>query len=91
MVDIRPDLLDNAMQKIQRSLGRKFKKNITESGNTLSEYVNDVLSRIHVTTDVIRAVQQADLVIEAIVENMKLKQTLFSVIDKVTLKMLYIE
>ena len=91
MVDIRPDLLDNAMQKIQRSLGRKFKKNITESGNTLSEYVNDVLSRIQVTTDVIRAVQQADLVIEAIVENMKLKQTLFSVIDKVTLKMLYIE
>ena len=48
-----------------------------------TEFVNNTLSRIHMQTDLEEAVKNTDLVIEAIVENMDIKQEIFSRIDKV--------
>ena len=48
-----------------------------------TEFVNATMSRIKMNTDSEDACKQTDLVIEAIVENIKIKQELFSRLDKV--------
>ena len=49
-----------------------------------SEFVQKVLGNLSAGTDTEGAVAQSDLVLEAIVENMKIKQELFARLDKVT-------
>lgn len=47
------------------------------------EFVQKVLKNISTSTDAASVVQGTDLVVEAIVENLKVKQSLFSTLDKV--------
>lgn len=54
-------------------------------------YVKDALQRIETSTDVQAAVQHADLVIEAIVENMDVKKNLFSSLDKAAPKYAFLD
>ena len=49
-------------------------------------YVTDALQRIETSTDAQAAAQHADLIIEAIVENMDVKKNLFRSLDKVAPK-----
>lgn len=46
-------------------------------------YISDVMSHLTLQTDANAAVKSADLVIEAIVENLDVKRKLFESLDKV--------
>ena len=54
-----------------------------EDAEAASKFISDSLARVTMTTDTLSAVKDADLVIEAIVENLAVKQKLFKAIDEV--------
>jgi len=77
--DISDELLYEAKAKIQKSLDRGIQKNkISESDKT------KILGRITTTTDLKKAVLDADLVIEAVPENIELKKQIFNQLDEHT-------
>jgi len=43
--------------------------------------LNDTLARLSISTDAVEACKQSDLVVEAIIENLKIKKTLFEALD----------
>lgn len=46
------------------------------------EFIKKIVQKLSTSTDAESAVQGSDLVVEAIVENLKIKQDLFSRLDK---------
>ncbi|MGA3107880.1 MAG: 3-hydroxyacyl-CoA dehydrogenase NAD-binding domain-containing protein [Candidatus Bathyarchaeia archaeon] len=77
MRDIEQRFVDNGMKMIKDSLQRFVKKgNITEAES------KEILNRIHPTLDLKQAVQNADLVIEAVTENPPLKKAVLAEADK---------
>lgn len=58
------------------------KKKWSLSQKAQQTYINDVLSHLTLQTDAVAAVKSADLVIEAIVENLDIKKKLFASLDK---------
>jgi len=77
MCDIEQRFVDNGMRMINDSLARFVKK------ETLSENEStEILSRIHPTLDLREAVQNADLVIEAVTENPALKKAVLADVGK---------
>jgi len=76
MRDIEQRFIDNGMNMIRDSLQRFLKKDqITE------QQMNEILARIHPTLDLKEAVSDADLIIEAVPENVELKKTMFHEVD----------
>jgi 3-hydroxybutyryl-CoA dehydrogenase len=76
MRDIDQKFIDSGMKMIRDSLQRFLKKSlITE------QEMNSVLARIHPTIDIKEAVSDADLVIEAVPENVELKKAMFREVD----------
>ena len=73
MRDIEQRFIDNGMKMIQDSLQRYMKK-----GNISDQDANQVMSRIHSTLDLKEAVQNADVVIEAVTENPSLKKSVLA-------------
>ena len=77
MRDIEQRFIDNGMKMIKDSLQRFVKKGtLTESEST------EILGRIHPTLDMKEAVQNVDLVIEAVTENPPLKKSVIAEADK---------
>ena len=77
MRDIEQRFIDNGMKMIQDSVQRFVKK------GTMSEAdAKVVFSRIHTTLDLKEAVQNADLVIEAVTENPTLKKSVLADADR---------
>ncbi|WP_066871513.1 3-hydroxybutyryl-CoA dehydrogenase [Clostridium mediterraneense] len=75
--DIKQEFVDRGIAGIEKSLTRLVsKEKITE------EAKNDMLSRISGTVDMEMA-KDCDLVIEAAVENMDIKKSIFSELDKI--------
>lgn len=75
--DIKQEFVDRGITGIEKSLTRLVsKEKITE------EAKNDILSRISGTVDMEMA-KDCDLVIEAAVENMDIKKSIFSELDKI--------
>ena len=69
MRDIEPRFINNGVKMIEDSLKRFVKK------GTISEAeAKEILSRIHTTLDLKEAVENADIVIEAITENLAVKK-----------------
>lgn len=79
MVDMNEKALANGLDIIAKSLPRVAKK---QSPDNIQSFVANAQANITTTTDRLRAVSDADLVIEAVVENLGLKQELFSALDK---------
>ena len=77
MRDIEQRFIDNGMRMIKDSLQRFVKK-----GTMTERESQEVLSRIHPTLDMKEAVQNVDLVIEAITENPPLKKSVLAEVDK---------
>ncbi|CAF4866422.1 unnamed protein product, partial [Rotaria socialis] len=67
---------------IDTSLKRVIKKKFEKDQQRGEQYLSDVKGRITTSTNVSQAVQSTDLVIEAIVENLEIKQKLFQQIDQ---------
>jgi 3-hydroxybutyryl-CoA dehydrogenase len=79
MRDIEQRFIDGGMNMIKESLQRFVKKSqITE------QEMNDVLGRIHPMLDLEQAVCDADLIIEAVPENIDLKRAMFREVDSCT-------
>jgi 3-hydroxyacyl-CoA dehydrogenase len=75
--DINQEFLDEGMSMINTSLQRFLKKGVITENE-----VNETLGRIHPILDLKEAVADADLIIEAVPENVKLKKSVLSEVDK---------
>jgi 3-hydroxybutyryl-CoA dehydrogenase len=74
--DVEQRFVDNGMSMIKESLQRFVKK-----GQLTEADMNATLARIHPTLDLKEAVSNADLIIEAVPENLDLKKTTFREVD----------
>ncbi len=75
--DINQEFLDNGMSMIENSLKRFLKKGIISERE-----FKEILGRIHPILSLEEAVNSADLIIEAVPENAKLKKKVLSEVDK---------
>jgi 3-hydroxybutyryl-CoA dehydrogenase len=76
--DISQELVETGMNKIRQSVMTGIDK-----GKLSPVEGEKILKNINATTDIKEAVQDADLVIEAIFENMKVKKELYSQMDSI--------
>ena len=77
LVDLSVDLLNKIKDKIEQNIDRHY-----VATNKLSkEEANKILNNIHYCTNIEEAVDKVQLVIEAIYEDMNLKQVLFAKLD----------
>lgn len=74
--DVEQRFIDNGMSMIKDSLQRFVKK-----GQLPEAEMNAILDRIHTTLDIKQAVADADLIIEAVPENIDLKKATFRDVD----------
>jgi 3-hydroxyacyl-CoA dehydrogenase len=82
LCDTTEKALDNGRGIIQKSIARVAKKSYPEDEQAQKDLVTAVFSNITTTTNPVEAVQNADLVVEAIVENLNIKRELFALLDK---------
>ena len=75
--DINQEFLDNGISMINNSLQRFLKKGIINEKES-----KEILGRIHPVLDLEGAVADADLIVEAVPENVKLKKKVLSEADK---------
>jgi len=76
LYDLDSDLLDTARGGIESNLRKSVEKNkISQSA------MDETLERLHLSTDLEGASQSADLIIEAVPEDLVLKRDLFSQVD----------
>lgn len=83
MVDVSPDALAKGQKIIQSSLARIAKKKFETDPSQGAAFVSKVLGNISTSTDPLQAAKSSDLVIEAIVEKLSVKQQLFKSLDAV--------
>jgi len=76
MRDIEQRFIDNGMNMIRNSLQKFLSK-----GQISEQQMNETLDRIHPTLDLKEAVSNADLIIEAVPENVELKKAMFQEVD----------
>lgn len=87
LVDQKQEYLDRSLDIIRTSLKRVVKKKFEKDQEKGEKFFSDVQSRIKTNVNVNDAVKSSDLVIEAIVENLEIKQKLFQQIDRIAPKL----
>lgn len=75
--DVEQEFLDNGMRMIRNSLQKFAQKQLISEQD-----MNDTLNRIHPTLDMKEAVENADLIIEAVPENPRIKKIVLAEADK---------
>jgi 3-hydroxybutyryl-CoA dehydrogenase len=75
--DIAPDFLDKSKTRIEQKL-----KELVDKGKLSEEDAKGIWSRMTFTEDLKTAVADADLIIEAVPENLELKRKVFSELEK---------
>lgn len=86
LVDQKQEFINNSLNIIQTSLKRVVKKKFEKDPQAGEKYLNDVKNRIQTTLNINDAVKSTDVVIEAIIENLEIKQKLFKQIDSIAPK-----
>lgn len=81
LVEVNTDLIAKSTAGITKSLQRVAAKKFKDDAAAQQKYVQESIGRIKGVTDLKEAVQNTDLVIEAIVENIKVKHELFKTLD----------
>ena len=82
LTDVTDKAIANGQNIISKSLARIAKKKMADkSAEEQQSFVKSMVDSINVTTDAAKAVESTDLVIEAIIENMKIKRELFGFLD----------
>lgn len=89
LVDLDSALLEKAKKSIAKNLERVGKKLFKDDEAKSAAFVKESLDRISGSTDILETAKDTDIVIEAIVENLAVKQKLFSSIDGVSCKASY--
>ncbi|KAI8137698.1 3-hydroxyacyl-CoA dehydrogenase [Fennellomyces sp. T-0311] len=82
MVDTTDAALANGQSIIAKSIQRVAKKKFAENVGEQQVFIDKTLANITTSTDALSAVGGADLVVEAIVENIDVKQALFKSLDQ---------
>lgn len=82
LADSSDDALQKAQKGIHSSLARVAKKKFADDASAQSQFVEGTTRFIKTTTNIDDAVKDADLVIEAIVENIDIKRKLFAQLEK---------
>jgi enoyl-CoA hydratase/3-hydroxyacyl-CoA dehydrogenase len=77
LVDVDAEFLKKAMDNIKWSLGK-----FVEKKRIMDSDAKEAISRIRLNVDMEEAVSEADLVIEAVPENLELKKSIFTKIDR---------
>lgn len=83
LVDTSEDILKKSVKGIEGSLKRVVKKKYADKPEAGEQFIQKVLKNVSYSTDAGSTVKNTDLVLEAIVENLKIKQGLFGGLDKV--------
>jgi 3-hydroxyacyl-CoA dehydrogenase len=83
LVEINDSLVEKGLGSIKKSLERVAKKLYKDDAAKGAQFIQDTVGRINGSSDMSSAVAKTDIVIEAIVENMKVKHELFGKIDAV--------
>lgn len=83
MVDVDSNAVSKAQERIGASIQKVAKKKFGEDKDAASRFVSESMNRLSTSTDSSSSVSSADLVIEAIVENLDVKQKLFNQMDEV--------
>lgn len=81
VLEVNTDLLKKLDSGIAKNIERVAKKIYKEDAEKAKNFIEQTRSRVKGTTDFKTAVQDSDLVVEAIVENMKVKHELFKNLD----------
>lgn len=84
LVEMNDQLVQKAQGNIKKSLQRVAKKQFKDSEESQQKFIDETLARLGGSSDLKAAVKDTDLVIEAVVENMKLKHQIFSSIDAIS-------
>jgi 3-hydroxybutyryl-CoA dehydrogenase len=79
LVDINDEILQKAKDSMKSTLERFY----VNKGKMTSEEAENILNRINLNTNWSEAVKDIDIVIEAIFEDMAMKQQLFADIEKI--------
>ncbi|TIA90661.1 hypothetical protein E3P99_01468 [Wallemia hederae] len=82
LADVSDKAVDNGHGIVKKGLARVAKKRFAESVQEQEKYITETLTNVKLSTDATAAVSDADIVIEAIIENIKIKQELFAALDK---------
>ena len=82
IIDINADLLDKAQKSIQTNLTRVAKKLYKGDAAKIDSFVKESAERIRVSTK-LEDGADVDLIVEAIVEKLEVKQELFNKLDVV--------
>ena len=83
LVDISQQVLDKSNARIGESIKRVAKKKFKEDEAGAKGFVERSMANMNVATSANDALASADLVVEAVVENMALKQKLFAEYDQI--------
>merc|ERR1712012_572700 len=83
MVDVNQEILDKSNARISESIKRVAKKKFKDDEAGAKSFIDSSLGLMNVATSANDALTSADLVVEAVVENMGLKQKLFAHFDKI--------
>lgn len=81
IVDVSDDALNKSMKSVKSSVERIAKKFMKDDTQKATNFVQETLQNITVNTNVSDAVKPANIVIEAIVENLDVKHKLFQEIE----------
>lgn len=80
--DVSDELVSKTLKSIDNSLARVAKKTYKDDTQKAEQFRTSTMKNLSTSTNAEKAVQSADLVIEAITENMKVKKELFAKLDK---------
>ncbi|XP_041982457.1 uncharacterized protein LOC121735627 [Aricia agestis] len=83
LVDVKPEILENAQKSISSNLSRVAKKLYKDDGAKIESFVKNATSKIKVSTK-LEDGAKVDLIVEAIVEKLDIKQELFSKLDQIS-------
>jgi len=83
VVDLNQEMLDRSKTRISDSIKRVAKKKFKDDEAGANSFVESALANVSCATQANEALASADLLVEAVVENMELKQKLFSEWDKI--------
>lgn len=77
VVDTSQDLLDKSRAAIEKSVKRVAKKQFKEDASAADSYISSTLSNLNTALTPDSALSSADLLVEAVTENLDLKKKLF--------------
>ncbi|KAK9727519.1 3-hydroxyacyl-CoA dehydrogenase, C-terminal domain [Popillia japonica] len=81
LVEVNADVLKKTEASIATSLARVAKKLYKDKPSDGEKFIAETRGRIKGSTDPVESVKQADLVVEAIIENIDIKHKLFKDLD----------